>query len=196
MIRYYEEVNRMNKLNFTPFPVLQTDRFLLRKIERPDAKYIFSLRSDHAYADATGIQRYETMEEAQAYVERIQGEIERNQVLMWSIVKKDTKDYVGGICLWNLSEDRKQAEIGYDLLPEHRGHQYLQEVIDAVAHYAFDVMELDGIVAEEVRVDNVKSIRVLERFGFVLEKTFEVQLEDGSLQRRANYRLVNPRKKP
>jgi ribosomal-protein-alanine N-acetyltransferase len=186
----------MNKLNFTPFPVLQTDRFLLRKIERPDAKYIYVLRSDQAYAHATGIRRYTSLEEAQAYVDRIMKEIERNQVLMWSIEAKDTKDYVGGICLWNLSEDRKQAEIGYDLLPEHRGHQYLQKVIDAVTQYAFNVMELDGIVAEEVRVDNVKSIWVLERFDFSLEKTFEVELEDGNLERRANYRLVKPRKKP
>lgn len=186
----------MAEFNFTPFPVLQTDRFLLRKIARSDAKYIYALRSDQSYADATGITRYTSIEESQAYVERIQGEIERNQVLMWSIEKKDTKDYIGGICLWNLTVERKQAEIGYDLLPEHRGHQYLQEVIHAVAHYAFDVMELDAIVAEEVRTANVKSIRVLERFGFILEKTFEVELEDGSMERRASYRLVNPRKEP
>ncbi|HSP48382.1 MAG TPA: GNAT family N-acetyltransferase [Clostridiaceae bacterium] len=186
----------MNDFSFTPFPVLQTKRFILRKIKSSDAKYIFSLRSDQSYADATGIQRYETMEEAKSYVQRIVDEIQKNQVLMWSIEMKDTKDYVGGICLWNLSEDKSQAEIGYDLLPEHRGHQYLQEVIDAVTHYAFDVMKLDGIVAEEVRVNNVKSIRVLERFGFIREKTFEVPLEDGRIERRANYRLVNPRKNP
>lgn len=184
----------MTYFNFIPFPILQTDRFLLRKIEHFDAKYIFSLRSDQAYADATGIKRYETLEEAYSYVQRIEREIKKKQVLMWSIEMQDTKDYVGGICLWNLSADKAQAEIGYDLMPEHRGHQYLQEVIDAVTHYAFEVMKLDGIVAEEVRVDNVKSIRVLEQFVFVLEKTLEVQLEDGSIKRRANYRLVNPRK--
>lgn len=181
----------MNALNFTPFPVLQTEKFMLRKVDSSDAKYIFSLRSDQAYADNTGIKRYETMEEALSYVKRIQGEIEKNQVLMWSIEKKDTKDYVGGICLWNLSADKTQMEIGYDLIHEHRGYQYLQEVIDAVTHYAFEVMKMDRIVAEEVRVDNVKSIKVLERFGFILEKTFEAQLEDGRIERRANYRLAN-----
>lgn len=184
----------MNVFNSIAFPVLQTKKFILRKVDKSDAPNIFSLRSDESYASFTGIKRYETLEEAYSYVQRIEREIERNQVLMWSIEKKDTKDYVGGICLWNLSEDRKQAEIGYDLLPEHRGHHYLQEVIDAVTHYAFQVMKLDGIVAEEVRVDNVKSIRVLERFGFVLEKTLEVLPEDGKIERRANYRLVNPRK--
>lgn len=181
----------MNVFNFTPYPVLQTERFTLRKVDISDAKYIFSLRSDQAYANATGIQRYQSMEEALSYVQRIEREIEKNQVLMWSIEMKDTRDYVGGICLWNLSEDRKQAEIGYDLLPVHRGHQYLQEVIEAVIRYAFEVMNLDRIVAEEVRVDNVKSIRVLELYGFILEKTFEVQLEDGRIQQRANYSLVN-----
>lgn len=186
----------MTEFNFIPFPVLQTEKFILRKVDKSDAPLIFSLRSDESYASFTGIKRYETLEEAYSYVQRIEKEIEKNQVLMWSIEMKDTKDYVGGICLWNLSEDKKQAEIGYDLLPEHRGHQYLQEVIDAVLHYAFEVMNLDRIVAEEVRVDNVRSIRVLERYGFILEKTFEVQLEDGKIQRRASYRLVSGQRNP
>lgn len=183
----------MNDFNFTPFPVLQTEKFILRKVDRSDAKYIFSLRSDQSYADFTGIKRYETMEEAVSYVQRIEREIEKNEVLMWSIEMKATKDYVGGICLWNLSTDKAQAEIGYDLMPEYRGHRYLQEAIRAVSRYAFEVLKLNRIVAEEVRVDNVRSIKVLERYGFILERTFEIQLEDGRFQRRVNLVLFPDR---
>jgi RimJ/RimL family protein N-acetyltransferase len=40
-------------------------------------------------------------------------------------------------------------------------------------------------------VENVKSIKVLERYGFLLEETFQVQMGDGSIEQRANYSLLN-----
>lgn len=181
----------MNNINFTPFPTLQTERFTLRKVNKSDAQNIFQIRSDEAYSKFTGVKRYETLEEAEMYVARIEREIDRNEVIFWSIEMKDTKEYVGGICLWNISEDKTQAEIGYDLLPKHRGNGYIQEVISAVSSYAFETLKLDKIVAEHVRVENVKSIKVLERFGFLLEKTFQVQMDDGSIEQRANYSLLN-----
>lgn len=181
----------MNYINFTPFPILQTERFILRKVNKSDAESIFEIRSDEAYSKLTGVKRYETVEEAELYVGRIEGCIARNEAILWSIDMKGTNEYVGGICLWNISDDKTQAEIGYDLLPKHRGNGYIQEAINAVSNYAFEALKLDKIVAEQVRVDNMKSIKVLERYGFLLEKTFQVQMDDGSIEQRANYSLLN-----
>jgi ribosomal-protein-alanine N-acetyltransferase len=181
----------MNSINFTPFPTLQTDRFILRKLNKSDARNIFEIRSDEEYSKLTGVKRYESVEEAEGYIARVEGMIDRNEAILWSIVMKGNNEYVGGICLWNISDDKTQAEIGYDLLPKHRGNGYIQEAIAAVSRYAFDVLKLDRIVAEEVRVENIKSIKVLERYGFQLEKTFQVQMDDGSIEQRANYCLLN-----
>lgn len=181
----------MNSINFTPFPILETDRFILRKVNKSDAKNIFEIRSDETYSKLTGVKRYESVEEAEAYVARVEGMIDRNEAILWSIDMKGTGEYIGGICLWNISDDKTQAEIGYDLLKKHRGNGYIQEAIGAVCRYAFDVLKLDRIVAEEVRVENIKSIKVLERYGFKLEKTFQVQMDDGSIEQRANYSLLN-----
>jgi ribosomal-protein-alanine N-acetyltransferase len=181
----------MNYINFTPFPTLQTERFILRKLNKSDAENIFEIRSDEAYSKLTGIKRYETVKEAELYVVKIEGMIDRNEAILWSIDMKDTNDYVGGISLWNISDDKTQAEIGYDLLPKHRGNGYIQEAINAVSNYAFEALKLDKIVAEQVRVENIKSIKVLERYGFLLEETFQVQMGDGSIEQRANYSLLN-----
>lgn len=180
----------MNHINFTPFPILQTERLVLRKLNKSDAKNIFEIRSDETYSKYTGIKRYETVEEAEAYVTRIEGAIDRNEAILWSIDMKDSREYVGGICLWNISDDKTQGEIGYDLLPQYRGKGYIQEAIKAVCNYAFEVLKFEKIVAEHVRVDNTKSIKALERYGFTLEKTFPVQMEDGSKEQRANYSLL------
>jgi len=181
----------LNNINFTPFPTLQTERFTLRKLNKSDAKSIFEIRSDETYSKLTGVKRYETVEEAEAYVTRIEEAIDKNEAILWSIDMKDTKAYVGGVCLWNISDDKTQAEIGYDLLPKHRGNGYIQEAIKAVCNYAFEVLRLEKIVAEQVRVENIKSIKVLERYGFILENTFPVQMDDGSIEQRANYSLLN-----
>ena len=181
----------MNYVNFTPFPTLQTERFTLRKVNKSDAENIFEIRSDETYSKFTGVKRYETVKEAEVYVAKIEGMIDRNEVILWSIDMKGTNEYVGGISLWNISDDKTQAEIGYDLLPKYRGNGYIQEAINAVSNYAFEVMKLHKIVAEHVRVENIKSIKVLERYGFLLEKTFQVQMDDGSIEQRANYSLLN-----
>lgn len=181
----------MNSINFTPFPTLKTEMFTLRKVNISDAENIFEIRSDEVYSKFTGIKRYETVQEAEVYLVKIEGMINRNEAILWSIDMKDTKEYVGGICLWNISDDKTQAEIGYDLLPKYRGKGYIQEAIHAVMNYAFEVLKLDKIVAEEVRVENIKSIKALERCGFVLEKTFQVQMDDGIIEQRANYSLLN-----
>lgn len=181
----------MSYINFTPFPTLQTERLTLRKVNKFDAENIFEIRSDEAYSKFTGIKRYETLTEAEVYVAKIEGMIDRNEAILWSIAIKGTNEYVGGICLWNISDDKTQAEIGYDLLPKHRGNGYIQEAINAVCNYVFEVLKLDKIVAEQVRVENIKSIKVLERYGFLLEKTFQVQIDDGSIEQRANYSLLN-----
>ncbi len=181
----------MNYINFTPFPTLQTARFILRRVNESDAEKIFQIRSDEAYSKFTGVKRYETVKEAEAYVVKIEGMIDRNEAILWSFDMKGTNEYVGGISLWNISDDKTQAEIGYDLLPQYRGKGYIQEVINAVCNYAFEVLKLDKIVAEHVRVENIKSIKVLERHGFLLEKTFQVEKDDGSIEQRANYSLLN-----
>ena len=83
----------MNYINFTPFPTLQTERFTLRRVNKSDAKNIFEIRSDEVYSKFTGVKKYETVEEAEVYVAKIEGVIDRNEVIMWSIDMKDTNEY-------------------------------------------------------------------------------------------------------
>ena len=180
----------MNHISFIPFPVLETEKLILRRIAKSDARYIFQLRSDMDYARLTGIKRYESVDEAFAFVEKIDQVINKNEAILWSIFKKDTEDYIGGGCLWNFSEDGMQAEIGYDLLPDFRGEGYIQEATRSVIEYGFDDLKLGKIVAQEVRAENIKSAKVLEGNGFQLEKTFEEPRVDGSLDKRLNYELL------
>ena len=180
----------MEHIKFTPFPILETERLLLRRVEKSDAKYIFRLRSDDTYCKFTGIKKYKNINEAIKYIDRIHNDIASNECILWSIDIKDTSEYIGGICLWNIKIDKMQSEIGYDLLQEFRGKGYIQEAIKAVINYAFKELNFDRIVAEEVRTENVKSAKVLEESGFKLEKVYEIITEDGNKEGRADYSLL------
>jgi len=178
-------------INFTPFPALKTDKFILRKSVKSDAQYIFKLRSDKIYSKFTGIKRYETIGEAVLYLDKIDRMIDKNEAILWSIVIKGTNEYIGGICLWNISDDKTQAEIGYDLLPEFRSKGYIQEAIQCVINYAFEILKLDKIVAEEVHSQNIKSIKVLEKSGFKFKRSKEFKTDQGLIERRVDYILLN-----
>ncbi|MDD7793723.1 GNAT family N-acetyltransferase [Clostridium sp. 'White wine YQ'] len=179
----------MGHINFTPFPILETERLLLRRVEKPDAKYIFRLRSDETYCKFTGIKKYKDINEAIKYIDRLHKDIASSECILWSIDIKNTDEYIGGISLWNIKEE-KQSEIGYDLLPEFRGEGYIQEAIKAVISYAFNELNFDKIVAEEVRTENIKSMKILEGNGFKIIKKYEVVTKDGNKEERADYSLL------
>ena len=44
----YQDEPFMHHLNFTPFPVLYTNRLLLRQLQPADAQAVFELRTDDA----------------------------------------------------------------------------------------------------------------------------------------------------
>ena len=70
-----------------------------------------------------------------------------------------------GFHCWN--KNNAKTEIGYDLLKEYWGNGYMQEAIDEIIKYAECVMSIKQIDAN-IFVDNVKSIRLLEKFGFTV----------------------------
>ena len=57
------------------------------------------------------------------------------------------------------------AEIGYELHPDHQGKGFMQEAIKAVMDFAYEVLELDCLVAL-FEPGNSASVKLLERNGF------------------------------
>ena len=159
----------MGSIHFQPFPVLTTDRLILRRLVLTDADGIFALRSDLDVIKYTGIKQYTSIDEANAYIGRIDRDLELNKSIMWSIALEASKSFIGSICYWNIAEDETCAEIGYDLLPAFHGKGFMQEATKAVIRYGFEGMKLDRIVAN-LCIDNIKSVKILEGKGFTREK--------------------------
>lgn len=103
-----------------------------------------------------------------AYTEMLNGALanpnERAWYAMWMIELRDGT-HVGELCFKGVSPGGV-VEIGYGVDEEHQCRGYATETVAAVAAWA---AQQDGIarVEAEAEEDNIASLRVLEKSGFV-----------------------------
>lgn len=172
----------MNRISFSSFPILVTERFALRQLTLEDDNEIFFLRSDNEVNKYLDRPTAKIIEDARQFINKINTSIAKNESIYWAVSLKDNPKLIGTVCLWNISDDGSNAEIGFELLPEFKGRGIMQEVIPVVINYAFGMMKLKSIDGQ-VDLDNVKSIKLMEKNGFTLRE---------KLENTAIYSLHNP----
>ena len=150
--------------NFDPFPRLNSDRLVLRSLASPDIPRIFALRSSLVVAKYLDRPLMLDPSAAEAYLEKMQQGVSDGKWIIWGIHFEE-EGFVGSICLWNLSEEKSTAEIGYELLPSFQGRGIMSEAIPLVLQYGFQIMGLDRIEAE-VHPQNLPSIALLKKYSF------------------------------
>ncbi len=159
----------MKESSFVPFPTLTTERLTLRQLEIEDEKEIFEIRSDERISEYLDRPLYKTIDETREFIKKINDGIAENKWLYWALTLKNNPKLIGTICIWNISEDRSKAEIGFELLPDFQGRGLMQEAVAAVIEYGFKNMHLDFLEGE-VDPSNFKSIALMERNGFVCDR--------------------------
>lgn len=162
----------MHNLNFTPFPFLSTENYNLRQLNEKDDKEIFILRSDDRVLKYLDIPKAEFLDDARIFIEKINALIKNNVSIYWAVTANSSSKLLGTICLWNITESPYKADIGFTLLPDQFGKGIMQEVLPAVLDYGFNTMKLEKIKGE-VSPDNIKSIKLMEKFGFTLSEKLE-----------------------
>lgn len=163
-------------LNFSPFPQLTTGRLLLRQLSLKDAKEIFALRSDEVVNKYLNRAAATSVDEAKAFINKINFGIRANRSMYWAICFRDQPELVGTICLWNFSEEENKAEIGYELLPQFHGRGIMQEAFSKVVEYGFQILELSRIEAWTT-VENDGSKKILERNHFKRNAELEEKID-------------------
>jgi len=155
----------MKQLDFSTFPVLETDRLVLRRLSLEDAPVIYQLRSDVEVAALTGKAPFLHINEAVAYINKIDNLINNDESIYWVASYKGDAAMIGAACLWNFDIQNETVELGYELLPEFQGKGIMVEIITCILRYAFEVMGVKTIVACPSS-DNPPSVKLLEKMGF------------------------------
>ena len=151
--------------SFTPFPILATERLILRQLIIDDEQEIFSLRSDGEINKYLDRQVSNTIEDARNFIKKVNENINKNDSLYWAITLGDRNILVGTICLFNFSNENGKCEIGYELLTNFQGQGIMKEAAEKVIDYAFNTIKVQKIEAFLHR-DNQRSINLLEKLLF------------------------------
>jgi ribosomal-protein-alanine N-acetyltransferase len=180
----------MLQIEFLPFTNLETDRLLLRQIEKDDANEILALRSDDRVMQFIGRPKMSSLEEARTWIEKFDTALEQNEGITWAITIKTENKLLGTIGFWRLEKEHYRGEIGYLLNPASQGKGFMHEAFRPVLKYGFEKMKLHSIEAN-VYPENNSSRKVLEKNGFVQEGYFkENYFHDGIFTDTAVYSLV------
>ena len=155
----------MNGKNFTPFPVLTTERLTLRQLRSSDDKEIFALRSNDNVNRYLDRKPGKSIDDAKNFIHTINANIQRNKSIYWAIILNGIGKLVGTICLFNFSDDNLKAEIGYELLPDFRGKGIMREATSKVINFGIQHIGLNSIEAY-THAENQSSTRLLEKLNF------------------------------
>ena len=161
----------MLNFNFTPFPVLESDRLLFRRLDNSDVAEIYKLRSDEKVMQFIPRALVKSNDDALEHIRLIDEKIQDNTGINWAICFKGDARMIGIIGFYRIKPEHFRAEIGYMLLPEYQGTGIVTEAISRLVPYGFNDMQLHSIEAI-IDPENTASARVLEKNGFVKEAHF------------------------
>ena len=158
---------------FSPFPEIRTRRLLLRRPVLTDTPGILFLRSNDSVMEFIDREKTKTLEEAEAFLLRINEMYDKNEGLMWVIALiEEPEKLIGTIGFWRFLKEHYRAEVGYTLQPSHWNKGIMKEALREVTSYAFGPMQLHSIEAR-INPANLASATVLEKTGFIREAYFK-----------------------
>ncbi|MDR3696535.1 GNAT family N-acetyltransferase [Mucilaginibacter sp.] len=158
----------------TKFPVLTTERLILRELINSDIDELINLRSDAQVNQYLDRPKSITIEEAAAFVEKINNGLSKRWYY-WVISVNADEKLIGTICLWNFDEINKTIEVGYELMPPFQGRGLMREALRKVIEFGFDTAGFKQIIAY-TNDGNARSKSLLEKAGFIRDQSFEKEL--------------------
>lgn len=155
--------------NFIPFPNLETERLLLRRVHVDDVEEIFILRSDPIINKNSLRPLATTKREALEFIEKLENALIQNEGIAWMICERHRPEIViGHIGIWRLMKEHYRGEIGYLIHTDFQGKGMMSEAMKAAIDYGFNQLKLHTIEAQ-VSPMNMPSQKILERNGFEKE---------------------------
>jgi ribosomal-protein-alanine N-acetyltransferase len=148
------------------FTNIETNRLVLKCIDQIDRDLIFEeFQNDFINRYLFDAEPMTEISQADELIDFYTTDEPRRQN-RWVLIDKTTNTKLGtcGYHLWN--PDKKEVEIGFELMEPYNGKGYMLEAVKAIIEFAKHKMGVERINAI-VYIENNKCIQLLERLGFV-----------------------------
>jgi ribosomal-protein-alanine N-acetyltransferase len=150
--------------------ILETNRLLIRQLQRDDLAALHALYSDPVmrryYPEGT-LTLEETREELEWF---LQGHPQHPSLGLWATILKETGEFIGrnGLLPWTIDQ-QAEVEVAYMIDSAYWGQGLGTEAAQAIADYGFDVLGLSRLICL-IDAGNAASIRVAENIGMSFER--------------------------
>lgn len=146
---------------------IETDRLVLKEINESYVEDILRIRGNEVINQFVQRNSPKNNYDALQFILTIKERTKNKETFYWGISLKDQPNLIGTICLWKFTEDRKQAEVGYELLPDYHRKGIMSEALAAVVHFGFNTLHLQEIVAMTNKFnENSKGLLLKHQFLF------------------------------
>lgn len=156
------------KAKFAEFPVLETERLSLRKLNKKDAAAFQIINSDSEVRKYMGTGGGpQNIEEAENWINTCHARFDLRSAFIWAIALRDNDQAIGYIECTNFVKST-MADIAYFLSKDYWNQGIMSEAIKEVAKFGFTFMGFHRIQALAA-VENQASVRCLIKAGFTNE---------------------------
>jgi len=148
------------------FPVLRTERLVLREVTSKDAPWYLKHFNTWEIVDGQECPGPKDIKTARKelklyFTDNFTG----GTGMRWGLTLRGSDDLIGSVGFYKWVKKTHQVETGYDLDPDYWGQGLMTEAMTAIVQYAFDVMKVNRIEAL-VSPRNKGSQRLVRRLGF------------------------------
>jgi len=152
----------------TRLPTLAAERLELRWLEAGDVPALFEVFSDPQVMRYWSSPPLCDLAAAKDLLGEIHAHFATKDLFQWGVVLRTTGSVVGTCTLAHVDPDNLRAEIGFALARAHWGKGLVGEALRTLIGFAFGELGLRRLEAD-VDPRNERSVRTLERLGFVRE---------------------------
>jgi RimJ/RimL family protein N-acetyltransferase len=149
-------------------PTITTARLQLRALTPTDVPALFGIFGDPVVCRYWSRPPLPDLAAAASLQAEIACLFAERTLFQWGVAERETDRVVGTCTLAALSPAHRRAEVGFALAQSAWGRGYLAEALPALLDFAFAALGLHRVEAD-VDPRNARSIRALERAGFVRE---------------------------
>lgn len=155
-------------MNATAFPVLETERLLLRKVTADDAASMLSYLSDQHVTQHMGLAPFQTIADALDEIAWYESIVTEGTGIRWGITLKEEGQVIGSCGFLNRVAKHRRMEIGTELSRDYWHQGIASEALQAVIRYVFNNLEVQRMEAL-IEPANLASQKLFERHGFMKE---------------------------
>ena len=177
---------------FYQLPEIETERLILRRIERKDLNDVFEYSSDPEVSKYLLWSPHKDIGYTSQYLKLIDKSYRKLNFYDWAVTLKSNGKMIGTCGFTMFDIPNNCAEIGYVISKKYWGQKIAPEAAKAIISFGFNVLNLHRIEAHFMP-ENAGSRRVAEKCGMKFEGVLKDRvIAKGEYRNVEIYSIISP----